>query len=185
MAPLLARPGPEKFSFRSEVLSRGPLRSLVKVEYDLGEGGGPVLTAFLSAFADNPASRTDLLLARPGPAGRVSCGPGLEKLEDGAFTVDKEAGCVSEWGRGADGAGGIGLAVIFDPAALAGLSEEGPDQWVRLSIPPDGRRTFWVLAGWEKGIVAPPRPPDRNWARRAVDLAAELLVPLEVRFTGR
>jgi hypothetical protein len=183
--PLMNFPGRDALLMKTQVLSRGPLRSLVRVEYAAADGGESVLTAFFSAFADNPWSRTDLLLGPAKTPGGVFCGPGLEKLGDGTFAVDEDKGCVSEWGRGADGAGGIGLAAMFDPAALAGLSEDDLDRWVQLKIPPDGRRTFWLLAGWEKGTVVPLNPPARNWARRVADTAAELLAPVEVRYSGK
>jgi hypothetical protein len=168
------------------VIAPGPVRALVKAEYpavrtSAGEAG---LTVFNSAFAESAFSRQDLVLASKAAGGFVA-GPGLQKLAGEAFTMDKEKGYAAAWGKGADGAGEIGLAAIFPPAALSGTDETAVDRGFMLRGKPGAKLTYWVAGAWERGVTAPGVPAAKNWPRKVEALAARLLVPVSVEFKAR
>jgi len=168
------------------VISPGPIRAIIKAEYPAVKtaAGEIALTVFHSAFADNVYSRQDVVVtAKPGSA--VVIGPGIQKLPGETWSLDKAAGTLAAWGKGADKAGQIGLAAIFAPADLAGMDDAALDRAVRLTARPGGKLTYWVAGAWERGVSAPEPADARTWARRVADLAARLLVPVKVDFKVR
>jgi hypothetical protein len=181
--PLMTPGGPEGLRIRREIISAGPIRALVRVEFSglRTAAGAYNVTAFLSAFADNTYSRQDVIVERK-PAGPVVIGPGIEKLGNEEVSLDKAAGYLATWGQGAGKAGGVGLAAVFAPAAFAGLDEKGADRCVQLKVPPGKRLTYWTIGGWERGIVTARPPAPQSWARTAAELARVTQIPVEVRF---
>ncbi len=184
--PLLNLPGQTPIRMQQTVLARGPLRSLVRVEYSgiRGANGDYGAVLLLSAFADNPVSRLDVVTTSKA-GGPPPCGPGIRKLADETFSFDPKKGYIAEWGRGMEGAGEIGLAAVFNPSEYAGLSAESPDRWVELTRPAGKKHTCWILTGWEKGLGAPGNPAGLNWGRKVEAAAARLLVPVEVHYTSK
>ena len=165
------------------VLSPGPVRALVKAEFGgvrttAGEIG---LTVFLSAFAESPASRHEVLITSKA-AGPVVYGPGVQKLAGETWTLDKDKGFLSVWGKGAGGAGEIGLAAIFAPSDFSGMDETAVDRSVKLNGLPGKKAAHWVLGAWERGITSPGVPAAKNWARKAEGLAQRLLVPVKIEY---
>jgi Domain of unknown function (DUF4861) len=168
------------------VISPGPVRALVKAEYTgLRTAAGEVgLTAFFSAFADNAASRHEILLTSTA-AGEVVYGPALQKLAGETFSADTAKGHLAVWGKGADKAGDIGLAVVFPPSLFAGTEETALDRAVKLKGKPGVKQTHWVVGAWERGITSPGVPAAKNWPGKVADLARRLLVPVKVEFKAK
>lgn len=175
--------GPGAPQAKITVISPGPIRGLVKVEYPAVKtaAGDAAVTVYYSAFAENPYSRQDVVVtAKPGAA--IVLGPGLGKLEGETFALDKAAGTLSSWGRGAGQAGEVGLAAIFAPSDLRGSDDDGADHALKLAARPGMPLTFWVAGGWERGVTAPEPADAKAWARRVGGLAARLLAPVKVEF---
>ncbi|MEN6560556.1 MAG: DUF4861 family protein [Acidobacteriota bacterium] len=178
--------GPGAPQAKVTVISPGPVRGLVKVEYPAVKtaAGDAAVTVYYSAFAENPYSRQDVVVtAKPGAA--IVLGPGLGKLEGETFALDKAAGTLSSWGRGAGQAGQVGLAAVFAPSDLRGSNDSGADHALKLAARPGASLTFWVAGGWERGVTAPEPADAKAWARRVGGLAARLLAPVKVEFKAR
>jgi hypothetical protein len=181
--PLAASALGGDFEIQRTVLAAGPLRALVKVEYFRTRPGqrdfGTVV--LFSAFADNIFSRQDVIISAKA-SGPVIYGASLQKLGAEEVSFDKDKGLLAAWGRGSEGAGAIGLAVLFTPSDCAGLDENGAARAVKLNARPGRKLTIWTLAGWSRGIVSATPPATKNWAQTAADLGFRLRVPVEVRF---
>jgi hypothetical protein len=178
--------GPSAPQAKLTVIAPGPVRALVKAEYPAvpaskGEIG---LTVFFSAFADNPFSRQDVVIASKA-AGPFVVGPGIQKLSGETWSLDKAKGTLIAWGKGAEKAGEIGLAAIFSPADFSGMDETADDRAVKLNVRAGGTLTYWVAGAWERGVSAPGMPAAKNWTREAEELAARLLVPVKVVFKSK
>ncbi len=165
------------------VLAVGPLRSMAKVEMTniKPAKADAKITLFMSAFADNAFSRQEIVIDAK-PAGRVVYSPGLEKLAGETAFKDEKAGYLAVWGQGAEGAGEVGLAVIFDPKEYAGFAENDLDRYVKLAVPAGEKRVHWIFGGWERGVTAPLVPRAANWKLKVEDLAKRLLAPVKVTY---
>jgi hypothetical protein len=168
------------------VISTGPLRALVKAEFAaLSEPlGGTSLTAYFSAFADNVASRQDVVITSKA-SGPVVYGPGLQRLDGESSSFDKNKGFLAVWGKGADQAGDIGLAVVFAPGDYAGTEETEVDRSVKLNGRAGVKKTHWIIGAWERGITSPGVPAAKNWPAKVESLAQRLLVPVRVEFKAK
>ncbi len=168
------------------VISPGPVRAMVKAEFSglSTPLDGDGLTAFFSAFADNVASRQDIVITSKA-SGPIVYGPGIQKLAGETFTLDKDKGFLAAWGKGAKNAGEIGLAAIFRPADFAGMEETDLDRSVKLKGPAGAKLTHWVVGSWEQGITSPGVPAAKNWAIKVEELARRLLVPVKVEFKAK
>ncbi len=179
----LANPGAQdNVKMETAVISSGPLRALLrtKITATSPDGFERELSLLLSAFADNSYSRQDVVIQSESEASSIY-GPGIPILPEENWLLDEKKGYASAWGEGIKGAGEIGLAVIFDPEDYVGLEESGSERIIRLRAEAGETSTYWILGGWEKGILAPLPPKFRNWSRRIESLAAKLLTPIEVR----
>jgi len=179
--------GPGAPQAKLTLVSPGPIRALVKAEYPAVKVGAveAALTVFFSAFADNAYSRQDVLVAvNPGGAPLI-LGPGVQKLAGETWSLDKAVGTLAVWGKGAEKAGEIGLAAVFDPARFTGLDESGSDRALKLDGGADGKLTYWVSGAWERGVTAPEPADAKSWARRVQDLAARLFAPVRVEFKAK
>jgi len=188
--PLLNLPGRKPLVIQETILARGPLRSLVRVDYSGIQGAKQEYQAvlLLSAFADSPVARIEVIVGAKADAktgAPILCGPGVRRLADETLSSDPKKGYLAEWGRGVEGAGEIGLAVVFNPAEYAGLADEGPDRWVELAGTAGKKHTFWILSGWDKGLGAPGNPAGTNWGRRIEAAAEGLLVPVKVGYNAK
>ena len=168
------------------VLSAGPTRALVRAEYPGLEGsvGDFGVKLLFSSFANSTVSRNDVFIfsRMPGP---VVYGPGIQKLAGETWSLEKDKGFIAVWGKGAQGAGEIGLAAIFDPADFAGIEETVLDRSVKLNGSSGAWLTHWVVGAWERGISSPGVPAAKNWFRKVEGLAQRLLVPVKVEFKAR
>jgi hypothetical protein len=165
------------------VISPGPLRGLVKAEYPAVRtaAGEVALTVYLSAFADSIYCRADVVIsAKSGSP--VVLGPGLKKLPGETFVLTQAKGVISSFGRSAGKSGSTGLAAIFAPSAFAGLDDAALDRSVKLAGKGGSRLTFWLAGAWDRGVTAADARSAKDWAGRADDLAARLLVPVKVEF---
>lgn len=178
--------GPGAPQAKVTVISPGPLRGLVKAEYPTVKtaAGEVALTVYLSAFADNVYCREDVVIAAKSGS-PVVLGPGLMKLPGETFVLTEAKGTLSTYGRGAGKSGSSGLAAIFAPSAFAGLDDSALDRSVKLTGKSGARLTFWVAGAWERGVTAPAAGSAKDWAGRADDLAARLLVPVKVEFKAQ
>lgn len=168
------------------VLSPGPIRALVKAEYGgLRTAAGEVaLTVFMSAFAESAVSRNDVVVSSKA-AGPVTIGPGIQKLPGETWSLDKNKGFLAAWGKGAENAGEVGLAAIFQPSDFAGTDDTAVDRSIKLRGRNGRKLTYWVAGSWERGITSPGAPASKNWARRVEELAQRLLVPVKVEFKAK
>jgi hypothetical protein len=168
------------------VISPGPVRALVKAEFSGMstplEGVG--LTAFFSAFADNAASREDIVITSKAP-GPIVYGPGLQKLAGETSSFDKAKGFLAVWGKGAEKAGDVGLAVIFPPGDFSGTEETAVDRAIKLNGRAGVKQTHWIVGAWERGITSPGVPAAKNWPGKVESLAQRLLVPVRVEFKAK
>ena len=183
--PFMGAGGASGLEIQRTVLAQGPLRALVKVEYTVARADNNEVgaTMFLSSYADNPYSRHDIILhAKSGPGGPIALGAGLEKLGAESFALDKGKGYAASWGRGVERAGEIGLALIFNPSEFAGSEEGALERWIKLNARAGQKQTYWILGGWEKGIVAAASPGATNWPLKVAELSARVRVPVEIRF---
>jgi len=168
------------------VISPGPVRALVSAEFArvLAATGDVDVKVLLSAFADSTASRHEAFITSR-LAGQVVYGPGIQKLAGETWSLDKDKGLLAVWGKGAQGAGEIGLAAIFSPADFVGVDETAIDRAVKLKGPVGVKLTHWVVGAWERGITSPGVPAAKNWFRKVEGLAQRLLVPVKVEFKAR
>ncbi len=176
--------GPNQYARR--VIAAGPVRAVARVDIT---GIGPAkaqytITLLMSAFTDNTYSRQDIII-NSSAGGDVVYSPGIEKLAKETASVDKDKGYIETWGEGAPGAGEVGLAAIFDPAACVGFAENGLDRYVKLSIPSGVKRTHWILGGWHEGLTAPAPPQAEGWKAEVAGLAARLLAPVKIQVTAQ
>jgi hypothetical protein len=181
--PLMNSGGQGALRTRPKVLAAGPLRALAKVEFSgvRLDGAEYEATLFVSAFADNPTSRQDVVITRK-PAGPIVFSAGVEKLADESVTFDRAKGFLASWGRSAGRAGQIGLAAFFVPADFAGLDQNGPDRSIQLKARSGAKETYWTMGGWEKGIISARPPAAEDWARTAADFAQKLLAKVVIRY---
>lgn len=165
------------------VLAAGPLRSMAKVEMTNIKPAKAEykVTLFMSAFADNLFSRQEIVIDAK-PAEKAVYSPGIEKLAGETSFQDEKTGYLAVWGKGADGAGEVGLAAIFDPKEYAGFAETPLDRYVKLAVPAGEKRAHWIFGGWERGVTAPPVPRAANWKIKVEDLARRLLAPVKVTY---
>jgi hypothetical protein len=168
------------------ILAHGPVRALIKASYPSVKtaAGDVAMTVYYSAFADNIYSRQDVVLAAK-PGTEVVLGPALQKPGGAEPVLDRGRGVLSVWGRGAPGAGEIGLAAIFTPADLLGVEDDGADSAIKLSGRSGRTLTYWLAGAWEHGVTAPGVPAAKNWAGQVEELAARLLVPVKVEFRSK
>lgn len=166
-----------------KVLATGPVRGLARVDLSniRSAQGEHTMTLILSAFADNFFSRQDITVST-NVSQEVTYSPGIEKLAGDTFTWDKAKGFLAVWGTGVEGAGDIGLGLMFSPQEYAGFAENSLDRYVKLRIPAGKTRTHWILTGWSKGFTAPALPAAANWAKRVEELGLRLRTPIKVQF---
>jgi len=178
--------GPAAPQAKITVIAAGPVRGLVKAEYPAVKtaAGDTALTVYYSAFADNVYSRADVAAASKSNAA-VTIGPSLAKRAGETFAADKAKGTLVTWGRGADKAGAVGLAAVFVPADLRGTDDAGADHALKLAARPGRPLTFWTFAGWGRGPAALEPADAAAWTRRAGDLAARLLAPVNVEYKSK
>jgi hypothetical protein len=178
--PLMIPDG-ASLKIKPTVVVAGPLRAMVKAEYTGIAASQPYeATLFASAFADNQASRQDVVIAAKG--GPAAYGPGVKKLASETVSQDARGGILSVWGRGTGAADEIGLAVIFDPDQFLGFEETATDRWVKLTGKPGVKLTHWILSGWIKGLGAPAYPPSKNWTAKAGEIAKQVRARVTVGY---
>ncbi len=178
----MAQTGTSASDIEKTMIASGPLRSVVRIGFKgvRGVENEYEVDLTLSAFADNIFSRQDVTVKGASPSG-VVCAPGVRKIPGESWTIDAEKGYASAWGKGVRGAGEIGLAIIFPPEDFAGLEESESERFIKLRPGDEGRCTYWIAGGWDKGIRSPLPPRGMNWVRQTEALAGKLLAPLVVR----
>ncbi len=166
----------------------GPIRAMAQVRFTAAKapGGEAAVLLRASAFAGNMASRQEITVtAKGGAAARLLCGPGLQKLPGGTWTIDEKKGYAATWGRGADAAGSVGLAAVFSPRDFAGVEETPQDHTIRLAAPSGRPVVHWIVSGWERGIGPTQAADAKAWEAKVAALAERLLAPVKVTLKAR
>jgi hypothetical protein len=177
--PAMNLGGKGDIKIERRVLASGPVRGLGRVDLSniRSEKGEFTLILFVSAYADNFFSRQDIYINTPG-GNEIIYSPGLQKLAGENWTFDKDKGFLATWGLGAEGAGEIGLGLMFEPGEYAGFSEDDLDRFVKLRAASGKKQTHWILTGWSNGFTTPASPAASNWAKRLEELGNKLRTPL-------
>jgi hypothetical protein len=172
--------------YERKVISAGPVRAVARVDIShIGPAKAQYTVALImSAFNDHSYSRQDIII-KSSAGGRVTYSPGIEKLKNETWSMDKEKGYLATWGEGAPNAGEVGLAAIFSPAEYSGFAENNLDRYVKLAIPSGEKRTHWLFGGWHLGLTAPKQPQASNWAAEVAQTAARVLAPVKVEVKAR
>jgi hypothetical protein len=167
---------------KRQVVVKGPVRSLVRVEYTglKGKLGEYRARLDMSAYAGNPYSRQDVTVWSPDGKD-VVYGPGLQKLPHDEWSALSASGVLANWGWGYQGAGEIGLGIIYRPEEAVGFAEGDLDRYIKLRAANGETRTHWIYGDWRKGLPNPSAPTARDWALRVEDLALQLRTPVAVR----
>ncbi len=165
------------------VLSKGPLRTLIRVDFmPVQYGPGSVtLSCLYSQQADSSWVRVDVSV-REKTGGPVIAGPTLRKPADAISGLDKTNGYFSVWGRGTSGSGESGTAVIFRPSDLAGVEDMKKETGLKLNLVPGKGLTYWLASAWGRGVNSPAAPASKNWAVAVASLAGYLSQPVEISF---
>lgn len=166
------------------VVARGPVRAMVRADISglKGEQGEYRLRLEMSAYAGNRYSRQDVTVWSPG-GGEIIYGPGLGKLAHDEWAAISTSGVLASWGYGFEGAGEIGLGVIYRPDEYAGHVDGEHDRFVKLRCQSGEKRTHWIYGDWRKGLPNPLAPSARDWALAVEDLAVQLRTPVSIRVT--
>lgn len=183
--PTINAVGKGEVQYARKVVGAGPVRAIARVDItgiQPAESGYGV-TLIMSAFTDNRFSRQDIVL-RSAAGGNIVYSPGIQKLHGETWSWDKDKGFLATWGEGAQGAGEVGLGLMFSPESCAGFSENELDRYVKLSAEAGVKQTFWILGGWHQGIGAPAAPQADNWARDVEETGIRLRTPLGIRILG-
>ncbi len=180
--PLIIPGGKGGLKIQRTIVARGPVRSLARVEFSglKGKLGEYRVRLDMSAFAGNPYSRQDVWVFSPDGKD-VVYGPGLQKLAHDDWFALSASGVLASWGLGYEGAGDIGLGIMYDPSEYAGFAEGELDRYIKLRAPSGVVRTHWIYGDWRKGFANPVAPTARDWALRVEDLALQLRSPVAVR----
>ncbi len=183
--PLIMPGGKGELQITRRVVARGPVRSLVRVEFTglKRERGEYRVRMDMSAFAGNRYSQQDVTVWSPD-GGEVVYSPGLEKLAHDEWYVLSGSGVLASWGYGYEGAGEIGLGIIYCPAEYAGYAEGELDRYLKLRSQSGEKRTHWIYGDWRRGFPNPVAPTARDWALGVEQLAWRLRTPLPVRITS-
>lgn len=165
-----------------QVVVRGPVRSLVRVDFSglKGERGEYRVRMEMSAYAGNAYSRQDVTIWSPDGKD-VVYSPGLQKLAHDEWHVLSGSGVLASWGNGYEGAGEIGLGVMYRPEDYVGFAEGELDRYVKLLARSGEKRTHWIYGDWRKGFPNPIAPTARDWALRVEQLALQLRTSVPVR----
>jgi len=184
--PLVVPGGKGELEIKRTIVARGPVRSLVRVEFSglKGKLGEYRVRLDMSAFAGNPYSRQEVTVWSPDGK-EVVYGPGLQKLAHDDWFALSASGVLAGWGNGYEGAGDIGLGIMYRPEEFAGFAEGELDRYIKLRAPSGETRTHWIYGDWRKGLANPLAPTARDWALRVEDLALQVRIPVKVRIAAR
>jgi hypothetical protein len=183
--PLTAPGGKGDLKFSRQIVARGPVRSLVRVEISglRGERGEYRARLEMSAYAGSAYSRQDVTIWSPDGKD-VIYSPGLQKLAHDEWYALSGSGVLASWGQGYQGAGDIGLGLAYRLEEYAGSAEGELDRYVKLRAPSGEKRTHWIYGDWRKGFRNPIAPTARDWALRVEQLALQVRTPVAVRISA-
>ncbi len=180
--PAIMPGGKGEMKIVRQIIARGPVRSLARVEFSglKGERGEYRVRMDMSAFAGNRYSQQDITIWSPDGKDIVYS-PGLQKLPGEEWYVLGPSGVLACWGNGYEGAGDIGLAVMFNPEELAGYAEGELDRYVKLRTRSGEKRRHWIYGDWRKGFPQPMAPTGRDWAHEVEELVLQIRTPVVLR----
>jgi hypothetical protein len=183
--PLIMPGGKGDLKIKREIMARGPVRSLARVEFSglKGKLGEYRVRLDMSAFAGNRYSRQDVTIWSPDGK-EVIYGPGLQKILHDDWFALSASGLLASWGNGYEGAGEIGLAIMYRPEEYAGFAEGELDRYIKLRSASGETRTHWIYGDWRKGFANPSAPTARDWALRVEELALQIRTPVAVRIAA-
>jgi hypothetical protein len=184
--PVIMPEGKGSLRITRQVVARGPVRSLVRVDFSglKGKRGEYRVRMEMSAYAGNRYSQVDVTIWSPDGK-EVVYSPGLEKLARDEWYMLSGSGVLASWGNGYEGAGEIGLGIIYRPEEYAGYTEGELDRYVKLQSPSGEKRTHWIYGDWRKGLPNPVAPTARDWALAVEQLSLKLRTPVAVRVASR
>ena len=181
--PVMNPAGEGTVQIERTILSSGPVRSLVRIDFTNihSAKGEYTVSLLMSAFADNRFSRQDITItATAGDS--VVYSPGVTKLPNDTFHIDTGSGVLTNFGISDNEIKDIGMGIIFKPGEYTGYSESETDRYVRLKIPAGKQCTHWIIGGWRKGFMSPVAPSAKDWADSVEELARRLCVPVGIRY---
>jgi hypothetical protein len=158
------------------------VRSLARVKFSglKGEHGEYRVRMDMSAFTGNRFSQQDVTIWGADGADIVYS-PGLQKLPGDEWYVLSRSGVLACWGNGYEGAGEIGLAVMFNPEECAGYAEGELDRYIKLKSRSGEKRRHWIYGDWRKGFPNSVAPTGRDWALEVEDLVLLIRTPVSLR----
>jgi len=163
------------------ILSIGPLRTIVRIDYKpVKTGSGQTAVSCLySQPADTSYTRVDVSLRRE-TEDEIILGPAIRKTRGETTQLDDKQGFFSAWGPGSPGAGDYGAAVVFRASDFMGLAELDTEWALKFKAGSGKKLTYWLISAWSRGANSPRSPAVNNWPKVAAGLAADLTVPVEI-----
>ncbi|MES2054987.1 MAG: DUF4861 family protein [Pseudomonadota bacterium] len=144
---------------RYRILQNGPQVASFEVDYDpwpVGVGRNVWETRRFTLPAGTNFTRMVSTFHASKP-GDLTVGIGISKRATdetrlGTFTADKTTGRISWWGPTDPVKGAMGVALMVDPAALAGVTEDYDNYIVLVRVRPDTPFVYYMGAAWDGGL---------------------------------
>ncbi len=138
---------------RCRVLARGPVRVVVRVDYDgwKTQGNARDITSIFIQYAGNRITEHRLILRSPGEA---QVAAGIVKHRNATVTWNPKTFLLTSFGAQARAGENLLMTLAFEPPAVVGKTESKSDDLVILSLEQGRTMTIRMLAAWdgEKGI---------------------------------
>jgi hypothetical protein len=144
---------------RSKILQDGPNIAAFEVQYDpwpvdVARKVWETRSFTLPAGTNFTRMVSTIRSDRPGP---LVVGIGISKRPTsetklGTFTADKATGRVSWWGPTDPVDGTMAVALMVDPKALVGVTEDYDDYLVLVRVQPGVPFVYYMGAAWDKGL---------------------------------
>ena len=143
---------------RHRILSAGPRVADFTVDY----APWPVdvvrkvwETARFTLPTDTNFTRVTSTISSDSPA-ELIVGIGIAKRATGdttgTFHPDKARGRFTWWGPGDPGKGTMGVAVLVDPGAIAGVTEDYDNHLILVRVKPGRPFVYYIGAAWDRGL---------------------------------
>lgn len=166
--------------FTKRMLATGPVRTVIEFTADKV---GPYKVQFrCTAIADRQETQISILVTGPATTERVYIAPGFIKLDqDEKIILDTSAGVFAAWGRQTTTIGTIGMGLVFNPAAFAGVVDTPAERRIKLRAQVGKEMTYLLKADWLEGRTFPRCPTIDNWHHELRDQAVRFGYPIEVK----
>jgi hypothetical protein len=136
---------------QSKVIAAGPIRLVFELVYEPWEVAGKRVAEVKRVTLDagqhfNRFESNYLLMG----AQEIVSAAGLRRIASSAMVAKKEAGWIRTWETVEGGNGGLGLALVFDPATVVEVREEDPNYLVVLKAPAGQPVVYYAGSAWDK-----------------------------------